>query len=249
MNRHTPAPSGTGPVEAVIFDWGGTLTPWHAVDLRAQWVTYAHAYDPAHGPEVAEALLAAERAAWESCRDQHTSASFGEIVRSAGLTPSGPRHDAGLAAFEEFWAPHTLIDPEAPPLLRALRRRGVRVGVLSNTVWPRDHHERVFARDGVLDLIDGAVYTSEIAHTKPHPEAFAAAMAAVGASDPARCVFVGDRPFDDIHGARSVGMRTVLVPHSDIPADQRGHTEGEPHAVVGSLAEVLPLVDGWRGAA
>jgi putative hydrolase of the HAD superfamily len=249
MTRHTPAPSGAVPVEAVIFDWGGTLTPWHTVDAHAQWVAYALGYDPAHGPEVAGSLLAAERAAWDACREQHTSSSFQDIVRAAGLTPAGPRHEAGLAAFEEFWAPHTLIDPEAPPLLRALRERGLRVGVLSNTLWPRNHHERVFARDGVLDLIDGAVYTSEIAHTKPHPEAFAAAMAAVGMSDPRRCVFVGDRTFDDIHGARSAGMRTVLVPHSVIPADQRGHTEGEPHAVVGSLAEVLPLVDGWRAAA
>jgi putative hydrolase of the HAD superfamily len=249
MTRHASAPSAAAPVEAVIFDWGGTLTPWHTVDLHAQWTTYARGYDPAHGPEVAEALLAAERAAWDACRDDHTSATFEDIVRAAGLTPSGPRHDAGLAAFEEFWAPHTLIDPEAPPLLRALRERGLRVGVLSNTVWPRDYHERVFARDGVLGLIDGAVYTSEIAHTKPHPEAFAAAMAAVGVSDPARCVFVGDRTFDDIHGARSVGMRTVLVPHSQIPLDQRGHTEGEPDAVVTSLADVLPLVDGWRAAA
>jgi putative hydrolase of the HAD superfamily len=28
---------GGAPVRAVIFDWGGTITPWHTVDLRAQW--------------------------------------------------------------------------------------------------------------------------------------------------------------------------------------------------------------------
>ena len=26
----------TGPIDAVIFDWGGTITPWHSVDLREQ---------------------------------------------------------------------------------------------------------------------------------------------------------------------------------------------------------------------
>ena len=57
--------------------------------------------------------------------------------------------------------------------------------MLSNTLWTREHHEDVFASDGVLDLIDGAVYTSEIPWTKPHPEAFLAAMAAVGVDDPA----------------------------------------------------------------
>jgi putative hydrolase of the HAD superfamily len=232
-------------VEAVIFDWGGTLTPWHPIDHRAQWAAYALAYDPAHGPDAAQALLGADVEAWRVSREEHRSTSFAGIVRTAGLEPAGPRHEAGLAAYREFWEPHTLIDPEAPPLLRALRQRGVKVGVLSNTVWPRDEHERVFARDGVLDLIDGAVYTSEIAHTKPHPAAFEAAREAVGANDPGRCVFVGDRPFDDIHGARAAGMRAVLVPHSVIPDDQRGHTDGEPHAVVGSLADLLPLVESW----
>ena len=104
--------------------------------------------------------------------------------------------------------------------------------MLSNTLWTREHHEEVFRRDGVLDLIDGAVYSSEIPWTKPHPEAFRAAMAAVGVDDPARAVFVGDRPYDDVHGAKQVGMRAVLVPHSAIPDDQRGHVEGDPDAVV-----------------
>jgi len=113
--------------------------------------------------------------------------------------------------------------------------------VLSNTMWPRSWHEDVFRRDGVLDLIDGAVYSSEIDWTKPHPEAFLAAMAAVGVSEPARCVFVGDRPWDDIYGAKSVGMRAVLVPHSDVPT----FADAEPDAVIGSLSELLPLIESW----
>jgi putative hydrolase of the HAD superfamily len=71
-------------------------------------------------------------------------------------------------------------------------------------------------------------------------------MAAVGVDDPARCVFVGDRLFDDIYGAHQVGMRAVFLPHSDIPLVQRGHIDGEPDAVIHRLAEVLSLVDDWR---
>ena len=40
-------------------------------------------------------------------------------------------------------------------------------------------------------------------------------------------------------------MRTIFVPHSTIPEHQRGHTEGEPDAVVGQLSEVLAVVDRW----
>ena len=95
-------------------------------------------------------------------------------------------------------------------------------------------------------LFDGAVYSSEIPWTKPHPEAFLASMRAIGVADASACVFVGDRPFDDIHGAKAVGMRAVLVPHSAIPDDQKGHTEGDPDAVIGSLSELVAVIDGWR---
>ena len=118
--------------------------------------------------------------------------------------------------------------------------------MLSNTIWPRERHEQIFARDGVLDLVDGAVYTSEIPWTKPSPRAFAAALDAVGAADPARCVYVGDRPFDDIWGAHHAGLRAVLLPHSRIPAEQVGHTEGEPDAVIQSLDELPGIVRSWR---
>ncbi len=127
--------------------------------------------------------------------------------------------------------------PTWPQLFAGLRERGLRIGVLSNTMWPREHHERIFARDEVLTLIDGAAYSCELPVTKPHPDAFRAALAAVGVDDPARAVFVGDRPFDDISGAKAVGMRAVLVPHSAIPAWQVGTlVAGEPDAVVDRLS-------------
>ncbi len=113
------------------------------------------------------------------------------------------------------------------PTWEALRAAGIKVGVLSNTIWPREWHRGFFERDGVLDLIDGDVYTSEIPWTKPSPHAFQAAMEAVGVTDPARCVYVGDRLFDDVWGAQNAGMRAIHIPHSVIPADQLGHTEGD----------------------
>ncbi len=229
-------------IDAVIFDWGGTLTPWHTIDIHALWLGVARVVDADRAEEIAVALAGAEDAVWARARDEHRSGTLVEVVEAAEVVLS----PAARAAFEASWDPHTLTDPEVPALLAGLRERGVRVGVLSNTLWSRDHHERIFARDGVLDLIDGAVYTSEIPWTKPHPEAFRAAMAAVGVDQPARCVFVGDRLFDDVYGAKAVGMRAVLVPHSTIPAHQRGHTEGEPDAVIQRVSELIPLVDLWR---
>jgi FMN phosphatase YigB (HAD superfamily) len=70
-------------------------------------------------------------------------------------------------------------------------------------------------------------------------------MAAVGAEGPSRCVYVGDRPFEDVHGAQRVGMRAVLVPHSDIPASQQVPVEVTPDGVAHRLLDVLDIVDGW----
>ena len=46
----------------------------------------------------------------------------------------------------DAWAPHTYADPDGRTL-SALHARGIKVGVLSNTMWPGRAHEDVFPRD------------------------------------------------------------------------------------------------------
>ncbi|PZS27525.1 MAG: HAD family hydrolase [Pseudonocardiales bacterium] len=230
------SPPAKGTVQAVIFDWGGTLTPWHTVEPHGAWLAASS------DAELATRLHAAEEEMWIRSRDEQRSATLADVFAAVGVEHT----EQMLAAFHKWWEPHTLLDPDAPAVFAGLRERGIRIGVLSNTIWPRTEHERIFARDEVLTLIDGAVYSSDIEWTKPHPEAFRAALDAVGVTDPAQAVFVGDRPFDDIHGAKSVGMRAILVPHSTIPAEQHGPVMGEPDAVVQRLADVLTVIDGWR---
>jgi putative hydrolase of the HAD superfamily len=225
-------------VQAVIFDWGGTLTPWHSINVEQLWQTICEPHFAlAEAATYAAALHAAEQELWQVSRSEQRSATMNQLFELAGVVPTEPL----LASYVKAWEPHTFTDPDVCGLLGGLRERGVTIGVLSNTMWPRDWHEHVFRRDGVLDLIDAAVYTSEIDWTKPHPEAFAAAMQAIGVSDPAGCVFVGDRPYDDVHGAQRVGMRAVLVPNSDVPP----FDTAVPDAIIASLAELGPLIESW----
>lgn len=239
-------PQGGGRVEAVIFDWGGTLTPWHAVDLAEQWRSFArqvHAEEE-QAASLAARILAAEGAAWQRGRVDHSSARLEEILTQAGVAEGEVHREAALTAYRAFWEPHTFTDEQVRPLLEGLRRRGIRVGVLSNTIWTGDYHRALFERDGVADLIDGEVYSSEIAWTKPHPEAFRAAAAAIDV-DPASAAYVGDRLFEDVHGSQSAGMRAIWVPHSQIPAEQQVDVEVTPDAVAHQLLDVLDIVDGW----
>lgn len=246
-----------GPVHAVIFDWGGTLTPWHTIDLGQQWRVFAREVhgipidsdevpreDLDRAQELGERLHAVEQAAWQRVQEDHRSARLDDILAEAGVDPREDRHHVALAAYRRFWEPHTRTDPQVRPLLEGLRARGLKVGVLSNTIWSGEFHREIFARDGVLDLIDGDVYSSELHVMKPHAEAFEAACAALGV-EPVNAVFVGDRLFEDVLGSQEVGMRAIWVPHRDVPIDQQVTVDATPDGVAESLVDVLDVLDPW----
>ncbi|MDS1269172.1 HAD family hydrolase [Lipingzhangella sp. LS1_29] len=240
-------------IEAVLFDWGGTLTPWRTIDVPAIWAEVARTLvtegDGAAGngarpdaASLAERLAAADAELWQRAKTDYRAFTLDEVFAQAGTEPT----PAALATLHEQWVPATHTDPQAPDMLAALRARGIRVGILSNTPWPRAWHDHWLQRDGVLDLLHGAVYTSDLSWNKPHPDTFHAAMRAVEVSDPRRCIYVGDRLFEDVWGAQRLGMRAVHIPHSDIPADQRGHSQGQPDATIQELDELPALVEEWH---
>lgn len=235
-------------IEAVIFDWGGTLSIYADVDMEDMWrVAAKHlaaATDPGREPEIRDRLVAVEAEAWaRSAVDGH-SFTLAQLLARA----SEELHlDVAAAVIEEAtqghldaWTPHIRHDPDAGPVLAALKERGLQVGLLSNTHWPRHFHEHFLARDGLVEYIDVRLYTSELDYSKPHASAFRAALDAVGVTEPARAVFVGDRAFDDVFGAQRAGLRGVLRPHAGVPG-----YDVEPDATIKALPELLEWVDRW----
>lgn len=61
--------------------------------------------------------------------------------------------------------------------------------------------------DGAVDVLVGA---DDVVRGKPHPEAVRAALSGLPRAEPARCVFVGDSPYD-LRAGRAAGVRTVGV--------------------------------------
>jgi putative hydrolase of the HAD superfamily len=231
-------------VDAVLFDWGGTLTTFHNVDLIDAWRVAADVLAPSRADEVAEALLEAEREVWKRTSTTMRSATTAEVLRAAsdkvGLPVEDTLHRRAVASYLEHWAPTSHARSDARHVLHALRARGLRTGLLSNTHWPRDRHEEWLARDGLLALLDARVYTSDLRHVKPHPEAFGALVDAVGVAAE-RCVFVGDRLYDDVYGARGLGMRAVWLRNEVVPP-----WDVQPDAVIDELSELVDVVDRWR---
>jgi HAD superfamily hydrolase (TIGR01509 family) len=227
-------------VDAVFFDWGGTLSQHVDVDLLEMWRAAARVLAPEDPEPVAAALLEAEHVWWRECiaagdRSGTTEQLVRSVARETHLDVEG-----ALRAYHDAWELTVAHDPDAGSVLAALRERGLRTGLLSNTHWPRELHERWLADAGLLDLLDVRLYTSDMAHMKPHPEAFRALLDAVGVAAE-HAVFVGDRPRDDICGAQGVGMRAVLLTGRPVEA-----WDVAPDAALPSLAGLVELVDTWR---
>ena len=238
------------PVRAVVFDWGGTLTPWFDVDLEQRWLVYAQLLRPDSAHELATTLAQGERYRWDRQFDSAGDTGTGALeamFQECGIDTSSPEHTAALSQYLQGWEPHTHTDPDAAPLLERLRASGVRTAVLSNTMWPRWFHEQVLRRDGVLHLFDYLLFTSETESAKPHKSVFADVLYHLDAL-PEESVFVGDRLFDDIHGAQAVGMRAVWIPHTPLPAHQSTDLGIVPDATAQRLADVWDIVQEWNRA-
>ena len=120
--------------------------------------------------------------------------------------------------------------PDVAPALSALRERGLTLVVASN--WDCSLPDWL-GPAGVLELVDGVVSSADAGGAKPGPEVFRHALELAGAK-PGEAVHVGDSLENDVEGARSAGIRALLlVRHGEPPAGVEA---------VRSLAEVPSLV-------
>jgi putative hydrolase of the HAD superfamily len=226
----------TSPVRAVLFDWGGTLAEHVPVELIDLWRAAARTLAPDSVEPMTEALIAVEAASWERTTTTMRSARLMDLLREAsdelGVDVAEAVLEAAHDSHLDSWTPTIRHVPSAVPVLRSLRAQGLVTGLLSNTHWPRAFHEQFLARDGLAPLIDARLYTSELDWIKPHPLPFRTLAQRLDV-DPAACVFVGDRPIDDIAGAAGAGMRPVWVVND--------HTPGDPSVAVAHIHDLTEL--------
>ena len=234
-------------LEAVVFDWGGTLTAGDTLvtfELEDMWRASARRLAPAREDELTAALFAAERRFWDQTLTTLESGTLAELLMAAsqevGLDVTDAVLEEAVTHHLDAWTPHIAHDPDAVPVLTELRERGLRTALLSNTHWPRAFHEHFLERDGLADLLDARLYSSELPFMKPHPSVFLEALAAVGVTNPANAVFVGDRPYDDISGAKGIGMHTVWRANPYVPT-----YDVEPDAVIVGLFDLLAAIDAF----
>ena len=127
------------------------------------------------------------------------------IIR--GMGGSGDRAEECARAMTRAWEHAHNFDlyDDVLPVLSDLRRRGLELGLVSNT--GRDL-PRFVAHHG-LD-VDAVVASGAHGKTKPHPTIFRAVLDKLGV-EPERAAMVGDSIDDDVEGARALGMTAFLL--------------------------------------
>jgi len=129
------------------------------------------------------------------------------------------------------------LDPHALPTLAAIRQKGIRTAIVSNTPWgsPSERWVEELHRHGLTEAVDAVVFCVDVGWRKPAPQSFQQALLLLEA-DARDSVFVGDDPRQDVAGAERCGLRAILI-------DSRGAASDAPCPAIYSLTELIPLMD------
>ncbi|MEV4758986.1 HAD family hydrolase [Micromonospora sp. NPDC049559] len=227
---------------AVLFDFFGTLTRSVQRGSGHGAVADALGCDP-------EALVEV----LDSSFYLRASGALGDAVatlrwaceRAGGHASEAALRAAAVARREAVRA-DTRLRAEAEDALRALRRRGVRTGVVSDCT----HELPAFLPQlPVAPLLDVLVFSVQVGRCKPDPAIYLTACERLGVP-PRRCLYVGDGGSQELSGATRAGLTAVRLAAPDLA----GHLvfNAETHwrgPTLTSLAEVVDLVDGIAPAA
>ena len=189
-------------IEAVIFDMDGVLadTEYYYENRRKNFLLE-------NGIPIPEGnfIGSNEKAIWEA------------------IVPNDPvRRQEMLMAYREYRkvrpTPYgKLTDPQAEPLMNALRSRGLKVAVASSSAAP--DIMKMLTEGGLKAMVDFAFSGEDCAAHKPAPDIYLKALKALGLTAD-KAIAVEDSP-TGIASAKAAGLKVLaLKPRHGEPLDQ-----------------------------
>ena len=161
------------------------------------------------------------------------------------ILPDYPREKIELIAAELTlaWSErkgHTIPNTGAEETLVELKRRGYRLGIISNTMSTLDI-PRCLDAFGWKDYFEVVVLSSVLKCRKPAPEPFWEAARALNV-EPGRCAYLGNRISRDVVGCKRAGfaLGMIIEPFGKPRADELDQAV-TPDAAINSLSELLEI--------
>ena len=209
----------SAPLRSVLFDWGDTL--FHAPHAPEVIVSFARSsgieLSLTRAREMWDEIWALGKTPEEIAKGRDLSMEAHRQIwvdlfsRFEGVAPGLSRALYERVMDPRSWVPYA----DTRATLEAVRRRGLKVGVVSNV--PADLRP-VFAKHGLQGLVDSYTHSFEVGAEKPDPAIFLAAAKSLGVK-PNETMMVGDHEVD--RGAEGTGMRVLILP-TEFDGDVRG---------------------------
>ena len=159
---------------------------------------------------------------------------------------------------ESYWSPSltapATLNASAPEVFQRLRDRSLKIGLICNTGRGPGHALReLMRREGVLDYFAATLFSDEVGYGKPDTRIFLTAAKRLGL-EPSDILHVGDNIENDVRGAQSAGMKTLLFDY-EVPSGFReqpsllaftrasdSNTSVKPDGRIKSLSEILNFI-------
>lgn len=140
------------------------------------------------------------------------------------LSHENPIVTRAVEAFIDVFIKDVRMEDYVSTLLTDLKEK-YKLGLVSNFAYSPGLR-KILQRFNLAKFFDAIVISGELGLRKPHPKIFEKALKTLDV-EAAKAVFVGDSLKADIHGAKQVGLKTVLVENVGLRKN--------PYAIAGEL--------------
>ena len=192
-------------IKAVLFDFDETLQ-----DRTAAFDKYADAFIDEFLPQISK------EEKQKRINDMVKTGNGGYVVRTKWYQQlidmwqweNAPSAQMLAEHYDTKFGTFNVIFNETVPLLKELRARGIKTGVITNGPSVLQHTK--LDNSGLLPYCDIVVVSGDINIHKPDAAIF------IYTADKLRlkaeeCLYVGDHPVNDIEGALGAGMKAVRM--------------------------------------
>jgi len=142
-----------------------------------------------------------------------------------------------IAAYYKPIRNQITLFPYAGETLKKIKDAGMKIGLVSNTIFPAEFHRNEMKAFDIYEYFDFTIFSSEEKIRKPGKEIYQKALR-LGDADPKDTIFIGDRLVEDVGGPQSVGIQAVLkyIEGRDYSADI------EPLGTIHELRELENII-------
>jgi HAD superfamily hydrolase (TIGR01509 family) len=239
-----------GVIRGVVFDMGGTLVGFrHAPDWRSfegRGIAALYRFLAGRGyalreSEFHEAMWDATSRGWQEAMAGRGNVRLPDVIVATttrlGVVLNDETRTQAVRVYTTGVGEDAFPLDGAHEMLCELKGRGLRLGLLSNTMWPGQIHSEEMARLGLIEFFDVLMFSGDVGLWKPNAAAFHYVADRLGVS-PGEAVFVGDQLEADVLGAQRAGLRAVWITTGKIELG-----DIHPDAVIHRLAELPAALD------